>query len=373
MKTPPDTQTKARFYYLVCQFGAEKTAKAEVLETYPELKFAFSRPGFVTFKEPELSAPLRAWNRDWIFVRVWGLSRGQATTADAALGLEQEFILPDAQSKSVECFDRDTWVPGDEPDGWRLGSRCQEAVERWELRSATPVVDRNRASSARFQWIWMDPDRLFLGEVPVPGTKLPPQGRHLAPGNLCPIELDSRAPSRAYLKLAEAFVRFGADELKNLKGKTALEIGCSPGGATFWMLSHGMQVLGVDPKRSNDVVDRHPLYRHILKLAKTVQESDLQGFNPEWIVMDMNLKPLEALDELAHVLKLLKKVHAQKMNLKKGFLTIKLNDWKLAVETPGYLKRLESLGFHVRSNESGVFQLASNRQEFGVVAEFRVR
>lgn len=39
-----------QFYYFICNVGSEKFLKEEVKIFYPELRFAFSAPGFLTFK-----------------------------------------------------------------------------------------------------------------------------------------------------------------------------------------------------------------------------------------------------------------------------------------------------------------------------------
>ncbi len=41
------------FYFTICQVGAEKALKEEMARIAPDLRFAFSRPGFVTFKKSE--------------------------------------------------------------------------------------------------------------------------------------------------------------------------------------------------------------------------------------------------------------------------------------------------------------------------------
>ena len=49
----------ARFLFAVVQAGAERALKNEVARERPKLKFAFSRPGFVTFRTPDDAAAAR--------------------------------------------------------------------------------------------------------------------------------------------------------------------------------------------------------------------------------------------------------------------------------------------------------------------------
>jgi hypothetical protein len=144
-----------------------------------------------------------------------------------------------------------------------------------------------------------------------------------------------------------------------------LEVGCSPGGATTAMLKRGFKVTGVDPKRMDSSVNRYPEFSFIQKTAESLTREDLKRVNPEWLVLDMNLAPLEALDEIQHVLKLLRENHRGALQLRAGLLTLKLNDWKFAKSIPLYLKRLRELGFQSLI----AVQLCSNRQEFFVYAE----
>jgi hypothetical protein len=60
----------------------------------------------------------------------------------------------------------------------------------------------------------------------------------------------------------------------------------------------------------------------------------------------------------------LRKNNGKTLLLNKGFLTIKLNDWKFADSIPLYLTRIQEIGFR----QLTVTQLVSNRQEFFVMA-----
>ena len=50
--------SESPFLFTVCQVGAEAALKQEVAREHPELKFAFSRPGFITFKNDSGVLPL---------------------------------------------------------------------------------------------------------------------------------------------------------------------------------------------------------------------------------------------------------------------------------------------------------------------------
>ncbi len=336
-----------RFYYSVCQAGAEKVVRDEVLSAHPGLRSAFSRPGFITFKE-DSNAGDPIDNPMSIFSRLWGESIGQARTPEEAHAL----LAKIPSGATVHAFERDSVLPGDEPEEFVLNARVRSLLDSWKIPCANQSP---KEGEWVYDWILLDESTLFLGR------HLHQPGIDPAPGNRPFLALPANAPSRAWLKIEEAIRRFRPAIQKSAK---VLEIGCSPGGATTALLSRGLLVTGIDPKRMDPSVERHRAFSLIQKTAKTVQKEDFRGWNPEWLVLDMNLAPLEALDEVGHVLRLLREMHGSRLALQSGFLTVKLNDWKFAASIPLYLRRIEELGFR----ELAAVQLCSNRQEFFVHA-----
>lgn len=70
------------FLFTSCQAGSEKLLKAELARTHPELRFAYSRPGLVTFKNSSTDGSVSpAVTLRSSFSRVHGASVGQARTA----------------------------------------------------------------------------------------------------------------------------------------------------------------------------------------------------------------------------------------------------------------------------------------------------
>lgn len=347
-----------RFYFATSQVGAEKAVKTEVLNQFPHLRFAFTRPGFVTFKEEDDSKPLIE-DTGSVFARVWGTSIGQAKDEATLLPLVE--MIP--EKSIVHLYERDISVPGDERDDFVANARIGEVAK--SLFEKSPKLknlrwnDIPQQDEIVFDLIWIDDYHVFLGQH-IHQAYMDP-----APGNQPAIELPKTSPSRAYLKIAEAIHRF---EPEINPGEQVLEIGCSPGGASMCMLGHGLRVVGVDPKKMDASLYDQPMFSHIQKMAKDITASDLRSVNPEWIVMDMNIAPLEAIDELGHVISLLDQNFGSSLKLNRGFLTIKLNDWKFADSIPLYMKRLSELGFH----NAVATQLCSNRQEFFVSADFAI-
>jgi 23S rRNA (cytidine2498-2'-O)-methyltransferase len=340
--------SQPRFYFSTCQVGAEKAVKSEIAKYHSELKFSFSRPGFITFKEDDDSKPLIKTPKS-IFSRLWGVAVGQAKEKEAIKTLIES--VPAASPLHV--FSRDEFVPGDEREDYKRDARIFGLLKEFGIgRSNNQTPKLNETV---YDLIWIDDLHVFLGKhentTALDGS----------PGNIPKLVLPESSPSRAYLKIAEAVHRFKPEQHKGLQ---VLEVGCAPGGATSAMLSWGMNVVGVDPKRVDMRIQGNPQFQLIQKMAKDVTVTDLKAVNPEWLVLDMNLAPLETLDELAHVVEVLRKNFGRTLLLGKGFLTIKLNDWKFADSIPLYLARIQEIGF----KNLTVTQLVSNRQEFFVMA-----
>jgi len=337
-----------RFYFSVCQVGSEKAVKAEVLLEFPQLRFAFSRPGFITFKEEDDSSSELILKRG-IFTRLWGVVLGQ--TKDRAAIKEIFALIP--KNGIVQAFDRDQHTPGDEPPEFvRNGNICALlAAESFHMTETKPLP-----GNTVHCLIWIDDFHVFLGR------HTHTENLSTAPGNNPDIPLPEDSPSRAWLKIEEAFYRF-----KPIisKGQTALEVGCAPGGASTAMLNRGLFVTGIDPQNMDLRVSANPNFTSVKKFARYVTANDLRSCNPDFLVMDMSIPPVDALAELAHIISVLRPLYGKDLKIRQGFFTLKLNDWRLASEIPQYLKRLSQIGFR----DFHPVQLCSNRQEFFVWAE----
>ena len=100
----------------------------------------------------------------------------------------------------------------------------------------------------------------------------------------------SDAPSRSYLKLAEAFEVFlnKKEQTHWLKpGMTAIDLGAAPGGWTWQLVQRGLKVIAVDNGPLKGAAAKHPSIRHL--------RQDGFRFKPErpvdWLVCDMVEQP----------------------------------------------------------------------------------
>ena len=137
-----------------------------------------------------------------------------------------------------------------------------------------------------------------------------------------------------------------------------LEIGCAPGGATVALLDRGCEVIGVDPQpvRLPDRL-KGSGFRWIGRAIEGVPRDDLPD-DVAWIVLDADVAAPVALRSLDRL------VPRYRKTLKGLLLTLKLNDWDLAVRLPEFFERLRAMG----ASRVEAAHLPAFRQELGAVA-----
>src|SRR5262245_14180268 len=107
----------ARFLFAATQAGAERALKNEIAREHAELRFAFSRPGFVTFRLPQ--EPHRDFALRSVFARTWGYSLGKVGGSDDTQLARDAWRLigeqlEDEPIRHVHVWQRDRALPGDE-------------------------------------------------------------------------------------------------------------------------------------------------------------------------------------------------------------------------------------------------------------------
>jgi 23S rRNA (cytidine2498-2'-O)-methyltransferase len=347
----------ARFVFAAVQPGAERALKNEIARERPELRFAFSRPGFVTFRLPETQQRDELALRS-VFARTWGYSIGKVGgTDDAALARDAwrltAELLPGEKVRRVHVWQRDQLLPGDE--GFD-GSAAELAraigghlVEQEAESAEAPTVNTVAAAGELVvDCVLVERDEWWLGwhRAGSPETRWP--------GGVPPIALPPRMISRAYLKIVEALEW---SELPIAAGDRCVEIGSSPGGSCLALLERGLLVTGIDPAEMDADVLAHPRFTHVRARAKDVKRSVFRDCR--WLVMDANVAPSYTLDTLDGVLT---DAGARPEGL---VLTLKLTDPAFAEKLPAIAERLRRYGYgRVRMR-----QLAFNRQEVCAVVD----
>ena len=343
---------QSEFLFTACQVGAEKVLKEEFTRTYPDFKFSFSRPGFVTFKNSKGPVPLD-FHLQSVFARVYGTSFGMMTRQDLSpfliLVRRLKELYPNRLFR-LQCWERDQHLPGDEPLGYVRGAFLGDIqgallkfVRAEESSLSLESFGEPQEGDCVLQVIAVDQDRFALGAYLHSAHHSPDPGGRIALG------LPPGAPSRAYLKLEEVISWF---HVPVRRGDVAVEVGSAPGGASFALLQRGLEVVGIDPGVMDSGVLAHPRFTHLATSVNRVPREKLPE-SIQWLLLDMNVDPsisLFAIDRLAS---------RMKDTLLGVILTVKMNDWKFAREIPHMIAHVEAMGM-VRVKAA---QLSLHRRE----------
>lgn len=353
----------AEFAYCVCQPGAEPALKAEVSARVGEWRFAFSRPGFVTFKLPSPVEPYRFEPVRLTFARAVGLSYGRVEAEspepqELARRLWEHPAMPRLSSLAplaLHVWERDRQLPGE--DGVEPGPTAGSLAAVAALRESAPPgvfadhgdgLEGGRARVA-LDVALVEPNQWWLGAHALRSRV------DRWPGGAPGLELPSHAVSRAYLKMQEG-LRWSA--LPVTKGDVWVEFGCAPGGASQALLEAGMRVVGVDPAEVEPVVVTVPAFRHFRGRSLEVPIEDLA--EASWVAVDVNCAPQTTLEAVERL------VTHPSTHVRGLLLTLKLLSPHLA--RPDVIAEIidvvRSWGFgDVRTR-----QLAHNRREFCLAA-----
>ncbi len=346
----------ATFLYITCQIGAEPALKREIAARYPDFRFAYSRPGFLTFKLPADRALKADFRLESIFARAYGFVLGKVTAESIEERAKAVYQLTGEQPFTLmHVWPRDQYTPGHH--GYTPGMNEHSAAAREAILAAWPESDPRRG------WL-TQPPREKPGQLVLDVILVGPNewwvGYHFTagyvsrlPGGLQSLLLPPHAVSRAYLKMQEALAwaqfPFEADQ-------QAVEIGCAPGGASQALMEAGLLVTGIDPAEVDPVVANDPRFHHVRKRGADVQRREFR--KTRWLTADMNVAPQYTLDTVEAI------VTHPEVEIRGLLLTLKLLDWDLALMLPEYLERIRGWGYRdVRAR-----QLQFNRQEICVAA-----
>lgn len=306
----------SHFFYFLCNPGSEAFLKEEIRLIYPELRFAYSTEGFLTFKEIRpLGKTLRP-----VFCRHFGtfLMRG---------------TLEEVSARALELNGRGADL---------IYSKDGEIFKNNKIKFGDIALEIIKVTAN-------GKDQYYLGEFKSSLLTAP------WPGGFSPNILSEVAPSRAYLKVLDGIDYVGAG-IKS--GEHALEIGSSPGGATYALLEKGLSVEGVDPALMSDVCLKHPKFIHHHTSIQDFKVYDLKN-HVQWLFVDMNLPPEGTLREIEKV------VEKVRPTLKGAFITLKMTKFELVSRVPMYLTFVNNMGLKVVM----ATQLPSHKQEFLIYAE----
>lgn len=344
------------FLFVICQAGAEAALKHELRGLWPDLRLAFSRPGFLTFKRAPDSAIRADTDLRSVFARTWGFSLGHVTGRTPEDVAAEVWRLAGPQRyRHLHVWARDTAPPGEH--GFELGltAAVMEAGQRLAAQQpgvaagAKPLAVNLLARSGELvlDCVQVEPDQWWVGFHRA--TTLPTRW----PGGVPKLDLPPHAVSRAYRKMNEALLWSG---FPITSGDRCVEIGSAPGGACQALLDRGLLVTGIDPAEMHPEVAAHPHFTHLRARGADLKRREFRGV--KWLIVDSNVAPSHTLDTVEHIV-----THRQ-VNVRGLLLTLKLLEWELAEAIPAYLERIRGWGYeYVRAR-----QLAFNRQEICVAA-----
>jgi 23S rRNA (cytidine2498-2'-O)-methyltransferase len=347
----------ARFVMITCQVGAESAVKGEVARHWPDFRFSYSRPGFLTFKLPENAELPDDFKLRSVFARAHAFSLGKAIGTDADDMAQQAWrIVGDRAVTRIHAWPRDEAAPGRhgfEPTITPAAVEAKEAIRRacphpdaLSPQDADPLSAARRGESV-LDCVIVKPGEWWIGHH---------RARSAAsrwPGGIIPLELPPDAVSRAWLKMEEG-LRWS--RLPIPSGARVAEIGSAPGGASQSLLARGFHVTGIDPAEMAPVVLEHPNFTPIRHRAIQVRRREFRKIR--WLTADMNVAPNYTLDVIEGI------VTHPEVRIRGLLLTLKLIKWDLAEHVPDYLARIRDWGYQlVRAR-----QLRYNHQEVCVAA-----
>jgi len=348
---------RPRFLFVTCQVGAEGAVKGELARRWPEFHFAFSRPGFLTFKLPDGHRLRADFDLRSVFARTYGFSLGKVVGDDPeglARGVWDTYGKRPV--RRIHVWPRDTAEPGQRDFEPSITSTAVEAAGAIRQHCPRPEVLANDADDLRrsarraefvLDCILVEPGQWWVGYHRT--RSIPSRW----PGGIMPLELPPDAVSRAWLKMEEG-LRWSELPLK--EGACCAELGSAPGGSSQALLGRGLVVVGIDPAEMHAAALGHPHFTHIRRRASQVRKRELRKVR--WLMADMNVAPDYTLDAVEAI------VSHRQVNVRGLLLTLKLPTWKLADDVPGFIRRVRGLGYNIVR----VRQLAYNRREVCLAA-----
>lgn len=339
----------SQFLFVVCQVGSEPACKREITRRCPDLRLAFSRGGFLTYKAPEGIG--RGFQLPNAYARTWGVSHAQVR-GDDRMTLASEFWreAPTRRFDHVHVWERDPRPVGERFEPFPAAS-ARAAIDALRLTAPADarVVYNHLARPG--EWILdcvlVDPQVWWIGWHRAASPE------SCWPGGVPPLPADLDVVARSYYKMREAL---WWSRMPIRRKDVVVEIGSAPGGASQALLEAGLKVWGVDPAEMDSKIAEHPAFRHIRKRGREVRRRE---FGPaRWLTMDANVAPQHTLDTVEDI------VQHPSVHLKGLLLTLKFPQWRLAESLDDYLERIRGWGFkYVRPRH-----LAFNRQEICVMA-----
>jgi 23S rRNA (cytidine2498-2'-O)-methyltransferase len=299
----------------------EDHLKEELRHRFPNLKLSFSRPGFLTFKNTGKEFTLdQLSNEHFAFSRTHGLCLGPINEENL-----QEEINGYAKDYLISTYN----------------------IHKWSRNGKKAISDINESSDFIFDVIEVDRKKVWLG------LHLQSKYSNKAPGGFTKTTRPSESPSRAYLNAAELNSSFN---LNLEKEDIILDIGCAPGGISYYFLENGNQVIGVDTAEMSPVCNEFSNFKQIKMPIQKIEKARLKK-KIDWIYVDLNLQPGLSIKE--------------GLRISKEFSNLKGLIFNIKTPTPEICERIEEFIYKVnvlKFKKVFVTQLPSHKKEFSIIA-----
>jgi 23S rRNA (cytidine2498-2'-O)-methyltransferase len=346
----------ATFLFAVCQVGVEWALKEEVARRWPQLHFAYSRPGFVTFKDQSAASLVAPTSPNplvgSVFARTCGYSVGKIVGENEADNVERFWqMVADISCSHLHLWQRDHVVPGERgfvPGPSEIANQLGERMLAAAPPDSKPKLNAlAKAGETVVDCVLVEPNAWWVG---VHRAESVPQRW---PGGAPLLTPPDDMISRAYLKTCEALAW---SRLPAQAGDTFVELGCAPGGSSQALLDRGYVVTGIDPADVDERLRGRAGFTHLRKRSAEVKRKEFRHFR--WLLADLNVAPEYTLTAVEDI------VARDEVQIDGLVLTLKLMDREHYAQVGDFLTRVRSWGFEdVRAR-----QLAFNRQELCVAA-----
>ena len=273
--------------FLHCRAGFEKECSAEITELAGELGvYGYTKTkessGYVVFITQEADGALiilqRLRFRKLIFTRQWFAGAGLISDLPVADRVTPLLAAAEALPVGFELVLETV----DTNDGKELSGLSKKFTAPFSkaLRAKKLLQDK---SGWRLHLVFITGTQAFLGVSQVYNSSPWPMG-------IARLRLPKEAPSRATLKLEEAWHHFiPADEwdTRLASGMRSADLGAAPGGWTWQLVQRGMYV---------EAIDNGPMDKRLLESGQVLQIL-MDGFLYEpkkplhWLVCDIVDKP----------------------------------------------------------------------------------
>ncbi|MBQ3389295.1 MAG: hypothetical protein IJG60_08795 [Thermoguttaceae bacterium] len=357
---------EAPFLFLTCKRESTPLLKDETAALFPEWRFSYSRPSFLTYRLPEGTNTLRsALERSGELIFASSCSAVLGKVSGAAPG-EMPGLFASFMEKRF-------------PEAWRrlrLSVPLPSRVHFWLPSSPAPTPQTHARASELSRFLpgqntgsdlaegFFPPSLPRPGEVCLDCAEVLPTEWYIGvhqvrdfhgrfPGGYFPLTIPTDGTSRAWMKFEEG-LRWSGFPIG--RGARCADIGASPGGGSQALLARGAEVLGVDPAEMAPAVLQNPDFTHLRGRISQLKKKLFR--KTRWMIGDMNVAPnytLDALEELTS---------SREIEVRGLLFTMKLFQTGLARRIPEYLDRVRGWGF----NQIKVRQLTYNRQEVMVAA-----